>query len=77
MMEQESRKTTKGVVSMGEIVRVCFVMVFVLTILEPAPTLWERVFLSASWFSGGVFLGYLFRKIKLWRIARAAEIQKA
>lgn len=60
---------------MGEIVCMCFLMAFVLTILEPAPTLWERVLFCTVCISSGTLFGYIFRKIKLWQIARAAESQ--
>lgn len=76
-MEQESKQKIKGVVSMGEIVRFSFLLTFVLILLEPPPTLWERVLFSTLWICSGIFFGYIFRKIKLWQIARAAESQNA
>ena len=76
-MEHESKIEVKAVLSMGEIFRFCVVMAFVFTILEPAPTFWERVFLCTIWISAGAFIGYLLRKIKLWQIARLVESQKA
>lgn len=75
-MEQESKSKVKGVVSMGEIF--CFAVLFALMImiLEPPPTLWERVLFCTGVISVGTLFGYIFRRIKLWQIARAAESQQ-
>ncbi|MYC25059.1 MAG: hypothetical protein F4X56_03970 [Gammaproteobacteria bacterium] len=76
-MAQESKKNDSGgVVGMGEIVRMAFLLTFVIMILDPLPTLWERVLFCTVMLSAGIFFGYIFRKIKLWQIARAAESQK-
>ncbi len=74
-MEQESKKNAQSVTSMGELFCLSVLFSLMIMILEPPPTLWERAFFCTVMISAGTLFGYIFRRIKLWQIARAAESQ--